>query len=66
MKKEISRYVIKCQTCQQVKVEHKKPAGKLQSLPILECKLDHVFAFVIIISSIKVDNIFIHLLVMSL
>lgn len=35
-KKKIARYVSKCQNCQQVKVEHKRLAGKLQSLPILE------------------------------
>lgn len=40
MKKKIARYVNKCQTCQQVKAEHKKPAGKFQSFLILEWKWD--------------------------
>ncbi|RVW22847.1 Transposon Ty3-I Gag-Pol polyprotein [Vitis vinifera] len=42
MKRDISRFVSKCLTCQQVKVEHQKPAGLLQPLPIAEWKWDHV------------------------
>ena len=38
VKKDIVEYVMKCLTCQQVKVEHRRPAGKLQSLDILEWK----------------------------
>ncbi len=38
MKKDISSLVASCETCQQVKVEHQKPGGKLQSLPIPERK----------------------------
>ena len=34
MKKEIASFVSRCLTCQQVKVEHQKPAGKIQLLPI--------------------------------
>ena len=34
MKKEIASFVSKCLTCQQVKAEHQKPAGKIQLLPI--------------------------------
>ena len=34
MKKDITEYVCKCLTCQQVKAEHRHPAGLLQSLPI--------------------------------
>ena len=34
MKKEIASFVSRCLTCQQVKAEHQKPAGKLQLLPI--------------------------------
>ncbi|WJZ92673.1 hypothetical protein VitviT2T_011657 [Vitis vinifera] len=42
MKRDISQFVSKCLTCQQVKVEHQKPAGLLQPLPIAEWKWDHV------------------------
>ena len=42
MKKDIADYVSKCLTCQQVKAEHKYPAGLLQSLPIPEWKWEHV------------------------
>ncbi len=38
MKKDISTHVASCEVCQQVKVEHQKPGGKLQSLPIPERK----------------------------
>ena len=34
MKKEIASFVSRCLTCQQVKAEHQKPAGKIQLLPI--------------------------------
>ncbi|RVW58192.1 Retrovirus-related Pol polyprotein from transposon 297 [Vitis vinifera] len=42
MKRDISQFISKCLTCQQVKVEHQKPAGLLQPLPIAEWKWDHV------------------------
>jgi hypothetical protein len=38
MRKEVTGYVEKCSICQQVKVEHRKPAGLLQTLPIPEWK----------------------------
>ena len=34
MKKEIASFVSRCLTCQQVKAEHQKPAGKIELLPI--------------------------------
>ena len=34
MKKEIASFVSRCLTCQQVKTEHQRPAGKIQLLPI--------------------------------
>jgi len=34
MKKDVAEYVSKCLVCQQVKVEHQCPIGKLQPLPI--------------------------------
>ena len=34
MKKDVGEFVARCLTCQQVKAEHRVPAGKLQSLPI--------------------------------
>ena len=39
---EIVSFVSKCLTCQQVKVEHQRPAGLLQPLPVAEWKWDHV------------------------
>ena len=34
------RFRIRCLTCQQVKAEHQKPAGKIQPLPIPVWKWD--------------------------
>ena len=34
MKKEVADYVAHCLTCQQVKIEHQRPRGPLQSLEI--------------------------------
>ena len=34
MKKEIASFVSRCLTCQQVKVEHQRPVGKIMLLPI--------------------------------
>ena len=42
MKKEIASFVSKCLTCQQVKAEHQKPAGKIQLLPIPVWKWDKI------------------------
>ena len=38
MKKDVVKYVARCLTCQQVKVEHQRPGGLLQPLSILEWK----------------------------
>ena len=38
MKKDVVRFVEKCLTCQQVKAEHRRPAGTLQPLEIPEWK----------------------------
>ncbi|KAL9400778.1 hypothetical protein Peur_004627 [Populus x canadensis] len=42
MRKEVAGYMAKCSICQQVKVEHRKPAGLLQPLPILEWKWEMI------------------------
>ena len=42
MKKDIAEFVSKCLTCQQVKLEHQRPSGLLQQLPILEWKWDMI------------------------
>ena len=42
MKKEIAEFVSRCLTCQQVKAEHQKPAGKIQPLPIHVWKWDKI------------------------
>jgi hypothetical protein len=42
MRKEVAGYVAKYSICQQVKVEHRKPAGLLQPLPIPEWKWEMI------------------------
>ena len=42
MKKDIAEFVYKCLVCQQVKLEHQKPSGYLQPLPILEWKWERI------------------------
>ena len=42
MKREIAEYVSKCLQCQQVKVEHQKPACLLQPHPIPKWKWEHI------------------------
>ena len=39
---DIAEFVSKCLTCQQVKIEHQRPAGLLQSLPIPIWKWEHI------------------------
>ena len=42
MKREIAEFVSKCLTCQQIKIEHRKPAGLLQPLSIPEWKWERI------------------------
>jgi hypothetical protein len=42
MKKEIAQYVARCDTCQQTKAEHQKPAGLLQPLLVPEWKWEEI------------------------
>ena len=42
MKKDIAQYVAQCLVCQQVKAEHQRPAGPLQSLVIPQWKWEHI------------------------
>ena len=42
MKRRVGDFVRRCLTCQQVKVEHKKPAGLLQPLEVAKWKWEHV------------------------
>ena len=42
MKRDVARYISKCAVCQQVKIEHQRPGGLLQSFPIPEWKWDHI------------------------
>ncbi|KAK8636992.1 hypothetical protein V6N13_064424 [Hibiscus sabdariffa] len=42
MKKDISDYVFRCLTCQQVKAEHQHPSGLLQPIRIPEWKWDRI------------------------
>jgi hypothetical protein len=43
MKREIAEFVSNCGICQQVKIEHQKPVGELQSLSIPEWKWEDIF-----------------------
>lgn len=42
MKRHIAELVRKCLTCQQVKAEHRHPAGLLQPLSISGWKWEHI------------------------
>ena len=42
IKREVATYVSQCLTCQQVKVEHQKPPGLLQSLPVPQWKWERI------------------------
>ena len=42
MKRHVGDFVRRCLTCQQVKVEHQRPAGLLQPLEIAEWKWEHI------------------------
>ncbi|KAI3718922.1 hypothetical protein L6452_19807 [Arctium lappa] len=42
MKFDVARYVERCVTCSQVKAEHQRPYGSLQSLNIPEWKWEHI------------------------
>ena len=42
MKREIADFVSQCLICQQVNVEHQRPAGLLQPLSISEWKWEHI------------------------
>ena len=42
MKRDVTLFVSKCLTCQQVKAKHQRPASLLQPLQIAEWKWEHV------------------------
>jgi hypothetical protein len=42
MKVDVSKYVVACKVCQRVKAEHKRPAGLLKPLEILEWKWEYI------------------------
>ena len=42
MKKDIEDFMSRCMTCQKVKLEHQRPYGLLQPLPIPEWKWDMI------------------------
>ena len=42
MKQDIAEFVARCLVCQQVKIEHRRPAGTLQPLPVPEWKWEHI------------------------
>ena len=47
MKKDVADFVARCLICQQIKVEHQKPAGLLKSLPIPTWKWEHITMYFI-------------------
>jgi hypothetical protein len=42
LKREISAYVARCDSCQRIKAEHQRPAGLLQPLQIPQWKWDEI------------------------
>ena len=42
MKRDVTDYVSKCLTCQQVKAEHQTPSGMLNPIPIPQWKWDNI------------------------
>jgi hypothetical protein len=42
MKRDVTKYVALCDTCQRVKAEHQRPAGLLQPLKITEWKWEEI------------------------
>lgn len=42
MKNDVAKFVAKCLSCQQVKIEHQKPAGLLQPLEIPQWKWENI------------------------
>ena len=42
MKKDIAEFVARCLVCQQVKIEHQKPAGLMQRIELPEWKWEHI------------------------
>jgi len=42
MKTEIAEFVARCILCQQIKIEHQRPAGLLEPLEILQWKWEQI------------------------
>jgi hypothetical protein len=42
MKREITQYVARCDSCHRIKGEHQRPAGLLQPLQIPQWKWDEI------------------------
>ena len=42
MKRNVTEYVSKCLTCQQVKAEHEVPSGLLKPIPVSQWKWDNI------------------------
>jgi hypothetical protein len=42
MKRDVARYVAKCLTCQQVKIEHQRPGGMMQLMEIPQWKWENI------------------------
>jgi hypothetical protein len=57
MREDIAEYVARCNTCQRVKVEHKRPAGLLQPLEIATWKWDDIsMDFIVSLSRTQKGN----------
>ena len=42
MKKDVTKFVERCLTCQKIKAEHQRPAGEIQSIEVLEWKWEQI------------------------
>ncbi|XP_050227663.1 uncharacterized protein LOC126677201 [Mercurialis annua] len=60
MKRDIAEFVARCPVCQQVKLEHQRPYGFLQPLPIPEWKWERItMDFVISYTAAKLAQVYI-------
>ena len=62
MKREVAQFVSACEVCQRVKLEHQKPAGMLNPLPIPEWKWENIamdFVVGLSVASNRLDSIWV-------
>ena len=62
MKRDVTKYVSKCLTCEQVKDEHQVPSGLLNPIPVPQWKWDNIamdFVFGLPLMQRKHDSIWV-------